>query len=138
MIWRNRHAGSISNAGRPREPHLPPSLFDIKGCDDDIREPGALLLNLEGLATNGDRLDRVLENADRRLLAGAAAILAGARVLSWSGDGVRLDIGSVLIAAACLCWGIDNNLTGRRPLLSLTAEWQLSAGGFNRSSQHLL
>lgn len=51
------------------------------------------------------------ENVDRRLLLGAAAILAGAVLLSWSGDGLRLDTGSLLIAAACLCWGIDNNLT---------------------------
>jgi drug/metabolite transporter (DMT)-like permease len=51
------------------------------------------------------------ENVDRRLLLGAAAILAGAVVLSLSGEGARLDLGGLLIAAACLSWGIDNNLT---------------------------
>ena len=32
-------------------------------------------------------------------------------MLSWEGQGVALDIGAVLIVGACLCWGIDNNLT---------------------------
>jgi drug/metabolite transporter (DMT)-like permease len=34
-------------------------------------------------------------------------------VLSWGGGGLRLDAGALLIAAACLCWGLDNNLTRR-------------------------
>lgn len=53
------------------------------------------------------------ENVDRRLLLGAASILAGAVVLSWRGHGIRLDEGGLLIAAACLAWGLDNNLTRR-------------------------
>jgi drug/metabolite transporter (DMT)-like permease len=32
-------------------------------------------------------------------------------VLSWNAKGVSFDAGSALIAAACLAWGIDNNLT---------------------------
>lgn len=72
---------------------------------------GSLLLNLEGLATMGIAWVVFRENVDRRLLLGAAAILAGAVVLAWQGDGVRLDSGGLLIAAACLAWGIDNNLT---------------------------
>jgi len=70
----------------------------------------ALLLNLEGLATMGIAWMIFRENVDRRLLLGAAAILAGAVVLSWQG-GAALDRGALLIAGACLCWGIDNNLT---------------------------
>jgi drug/metabolite transporter (DMT)-like permease len=50
------------------------------------------------------------ENMDRRLLLGAFAILAGAALLSWEG-GASLDWGAVLIVAACISWGIDNNLT---------------------------
>jgi drug/metabolite transporter (DMT)-like permease len=72
---------------------------------------GSLLLNLEGLATMGIAWIVFRENVDRRLLAGALAILAGAVVLSWQGQGVRSDGGSLLIATACLAWGIDNNLT---------------------------
>jgi len=74
---------------------------------------GSLLLNLEGLATMAIAWLVFRENVDRRLLLGAAAILAGAVVLSWGGQGARLDLGGLLIAGACLCWGIDNNLTRR-------------------------
>ncbi len=70
----------------------------------------SLLLNLEGLATMGIAWLVFRENVDRRLLIGAFAILAGAVLLSWQG-GAALNAGAVLIAAACLCWGVDNNLT---------------------------
>jgi len=72
---------------------------------------GSLLLNLEGLCTMGIAWLAFRENVDRQLLLGAFAILAGAAVLSWRGRGIELDIGAALIAAACLAWGIDNNLT---------------------------
>ena len=72
---------------------------------------GALLLNLEGLATMALAWLVFRENVDRRLLAGALAILAGAVLLSWQGRGAGLDLGALLIAGACLAWGIDNNLT---------------------------
>src|SRR5947209_7287620 len=72
---------------------------------------GSLLLNLESLFTMGIAWLAFRENVDRRLLLGALAILAGAAVLSWGGRDVEVDIGVVLIAAACLAWGIDNNLT---------------------------
>jgi drug/metabolite transporter (DMT)-like permease len=71
----------------------------------------ALLLNLEGLATMTIAWLVFRENVDRRLLLGALAILAGAVVLSWEGHGVLLDTGALLVAGACLAWGIDNNLT---------------------------
>ncbi|SER09747.1 Permease of the drug/metabolite transporter (DMT) superfamily [Faunimonas pinastri] len=72
---------------------------------------GSLLLNLEGLATMLIAWMVFRENVDRRLITGAFAILAGAAVVSWRGEGVRLDAGAALIAAACVAWGIDNNLT---------------------------
>ena len=70
----------------------------------------SLLLNLEGLATLAIAWLVFRENVDRRLLAGALAIVLGAALLSWRGQAAP-DGGAVLIAAACLCWGIDNNLT---------------------------
>ncbi len=76
----------------------------------------SLLLNLEGLATMAIAWIVFRENVDRRLLAGAFAILAGAALLSYGGEGggrARLNLGSVWIAGACLCWGIDNNLMRR-------------------------
>ncbi len=70
----------------------------------------SLLLNLEGLATMVTAWLAFHENVDRRLLVGALAILAGAALLSWQGS-ASLNWGALLIAAACLFWGIDNNLT---------------------------
>lgn len=71
----------------------------------------SLLLNLEGLATMAIAWSVFRENVDGRLMAGAAAILAGAVLLSWQGQGASLDSGALFVAAACLAWGIDNNLT---------------------------
>lgn len=71
----------------------------------------SLLLNLEGLATMALAWLAFRENVDRRLLAGAAAILAGAVLLSWGGDVAGVGAGAVFIAGACLAWGVDNNLT---------------------------
>lgn len=70
----------------------------------------SLLLNLEGLATMGIAWVVFREHVDRRLLFGAFAILAGAALLSWQGR-ASFDWGALLIAGACLAWGIDNNLT---------------------------
>jgi drug/metabolite transporter (DMT)-like permease len=71
----------------------------------------ALLLNLEGLATMAIAWLAFRENVDRRLLLGAAAILAGAVLLSWQGGPAGFGPGALFIAGACLAWGIDNNLT---------------------------
>jgi drug/metabolite transporter (DMT)-like permease len=70
----------------------------------------SLLLNLEGLATMGIAWVVFHENVDRRLLLGAFCILGGAALLSWHGQS-SFQWGAMLIVGACLCWGIDNNLT---------------------------
>lgn len=76
----------------------------------------ALLLNVESLATMAIAWMVFHESVDRRLLLGAAAILAGAILLSWQGGPAGFGpagfgLGAVAIIAACLAWGIDNNLT---------------------------
>ena len=71
----------------------------------------ALLLNVEGLATMAIAWVVFRENVDRRLLAGALAILAGAVVLSWRGGPAGIGLGALAIFGACAAWGIDNNLT---------------------------
>ncbi len=71
----------------------------------------ALLLNLEGLATMAIAWVVFRENVDRRILLGALAILAGAVLLSWQGGPGGVGWGALLIAGACVAWGIDNNLT---------------------------
>ena len=71
----------------------------------------ALLLNLEGLATMAIAWLVFREATGPRVILGAFVILVGAIVLSWQGSGLSFDAGGGFIAAACLCWGIDNNLT---------------------------
>ena len=88
-------------------------LLLMRGLAATAATTASLLLNVEGLATMAIAWVVFRENVDRRLLLGAAAILGGAVILSWSGDRLSLDWGGLLIVAACLCWGIDNNLTRR-------------------------
>lgn len=87
-------------------------LFLMFGLSHTDAAGASLLLNLEGLATMALAWLVFRENVDRLLLLGAFAILAGAALLSWQG-GASLDWGAALIAAACVSWGIDNNLTRR-------------------------
>lgn len=86
-------------------------LFLMLGLSLTTASSASLLLNLEGLATMLIAWLVFRENVDRRLLIGALAIILGAVVLSFDGGGFEFDPGGLWIAAACLCWGIDNNLT---------------------------
>lgn len=70
----------------------------------------SLLLNLEGLATMAIAWLVYREYVDRRLLLGAFAILFGAAIISWQGQ-ASFQWGAILVAGACVFWGIDNNLT---------------------------
>jgi drug/metabolite transporter (DMT)-like permease len=83
----------------------------MAGLNTTSAANGSLLLNLEGIATMAIAWLVFRENVDARLLAGAGAILVGAFILSWNGAGVSIDFGALLVAGACLAWGIDNNLT---------------------------
>lgn len=72
----------------------------------------SLILNLEGVFTALLAWFVFKENFDRRIAAGMALIVAGSAVLSLGGTlragGIA---GPLAIAAACLAWAIDNNLT---------------------------
>lgn len=76
--------------------------------------PASLLLNLEGVFTALLAWLVFRENADRRVVIGMALIVAGGAVLAWPSGNWRIaGFGAVLVAAACLAWAIDNNLTRR-------------------------
>ncbi|MBC7590613.1 MAG: EamA family transporter [Salinibacterium sp.] len=88
----------------------------------------SLLLNAEGVFTALLAWFVFKENFDRRIALGMVAIVAGAVVLSIP---TGAELGSVwpslAILAACLCWGIDNNLTR---MISLTdATWLAAVKG---------
>jgi drug/metabolite transporter (DMT)-like permease len=84
----------------------------VFGLAQSSAAQASLLLNLESVLTLGIAWIVFKENVDRRLLIGAAAIVAGALLLSWPENAsVDLSWGPLLIAGACLAWAIDNNLT---------------------------
>jgi drug/metabolite transporter (DMT)-like permease len=71
----------------------------------------SLLLNVEGVLTAVIAWVVFKENADRQIVLGMVAIVAGGVLLSWEPGGATLSLGASLVVAACLCWAIDNNLT---------------------------
>ena len=73
----------------------------------------SLLLNLEAVLTACIAWLVFKENADKRIVLGMGAIVAGGLVLSWPSDRVGSAdwLGPALVSLACLCWAIDNNLT---------------------------
>lgn len=74
----------------------------------------SLLLNAEGVCTALLAWWVFRENADRRVVAGMLAIVAGAVVLTAAGGvGIGALWPSLAVLGACLCWGLDNNLTGQ-------------------------
>jgi drug/metabolite transporter (DMT)-like permease len=86
-------------------------LLLMLGLKQTDAASGSLLLNLESIATMAIAWLVFKENVDRRLLFGAAAVIMGVIILSYEGQSVALNTGAVLVAGACLSWGIDNNLT---------------------------
>jgi drug/metabolite transporter (DMT)-like permease len=115
---------------------LGPALLML-GLATTTATAGSLLLNTESLATLAIAWLVFRENVDRRVFTGAMAILAGAILLSWPSRGVDASgfgWGSLIIVGACLCWGIDNNLTRKLSAadpVQITAIKGLSAGVVN-------
>lgn len=79
------------------------------------RTPAAntsLLLNLEGVLTALLAWFVFRENVDRRIAFGMMLIVAGGVLLTWRGGAdFAVTAGPMMIAAACLAWAVDNNLT---------------------------
>jgi drug/metabolite transporter (DMT)-like permease len=72
----------------------------------------SLLLNVESVLTALIAWFVFRENFDRRIAIGMGLITAGGVLLSIApGKFDAVDAGALLVAAACLFWAIDNNLT---------------------------
>lgn len=81
----------------------------------------SLLLNAEGVFTALLAWFVFKENFDRRIALGMLAIVAGAAVLSIpTGANFGNPLPALAIVAACLCWGLDNNLTRKVALNDAT------------------
>lgn len=88
----------------------------------------SLLLNAEGVFTAVLAWVVFRENVDRRVALGMLAIVAGAMVLSVpSGIELGSPWPSLAVLGACLCWGIDNNLT--RAVSHADATWLAAVKG---------
>jgi drug/metabolite transporter (DMT)-like permease len=75
---------------------------------------GSLMLNLEAPFTALIAIGLLREHLGRPEAAAASAIILGAALIGFHPGHVYGDwLGAIEIAAACLCWGIDNNLTQR-------------------------
>lgn len=113
-----------------------PALLML-GLSRTTAAAGSLLLNLEAPLTVllawlafGDRLNA-------RLLGGLSFVLAGGLTLSWPEPGAAVGTGAfggLLVAGACLAWGVDNNLSqkisGKDPI-AIGAVKGLAAGTLN-------
>lgn len=98
--------GAIT-AGGAIAPYL--LMYGLQSVDS---ASASLTLNLEGVFTALLAWFAFRENVDRRIALGMACIVAGGVILSL-GPQARVGtlIGPVAIAAACMAWAIDNNLT---------------------------
>jgi drug/metabolite transporter (DMT)-like permease len=97
----------------------------------------SLLLNAESVFTAVLAWVAFRENVDHRIIIGMLFIVAGAAVLSWPGEVEFAAIWpSLAVLGACLCWGIDNNLTRK---VSLHDEaWIASVKGLAAGSVNML
>ena len=84
-------------------------MFGLAASD---ASSASLLLNLEGVFTALLAWFVFRENFDRRIALGMALIVAGGVLLSLGPRAVTgVSLGSLAVAAACLAWAVDNNLT---------------------------
>lgn len=87
----------------------------LTGLQQTSGSTASLLLNLEAVLTAVLAWVTFKENADRRIVAGMIALVAGGLLLSWPESDGTQSAGSVrgplLVLLACLCWAIDNNFT---------------------------
>lgn len=106
---------------------LAPVLL-LVGLEHIPASGASLLLNAEGVFTAVLAWVVFHENVDRRVAAGMLAIVAGAVVLTVSSG---VDLGSLLptlaVLGACVCWGLDNNLT--RKVALNDAAWLAAVKG---------
>ena len=87
-------------------------LLLMVGLTHTTAATASLFLNLEAVLTAALAWAVFKESTDHRIVLGMALIVAGGMVLAWpTNDASASGLGPVALAAACLAWAIDNNLT---------------------------
>ena len=112
---------------------LGPALL-MQGLTHASGASASLLLNVEGVLTAVIAWVVFKENANRRVVLGMAAIVAGGLLLTWEPGSGSLSPGALFVVGACLCWAIDNNLTRKvstNDAMVIAAVKGLVAGVFN-------
>jgi len=110
-------------------------LLMLFGLDRVTALAGSLLLNLEAPLTVLIAVTLFREHLGRHAAAATALIVGGALILKLEPGALGADtVGVLLLAGACLCWALDNNLTQRLSLrdpFAVVRVKTLAAGVFN-------
>ncbi|WP_426177055.1 DMT family transporter [Massilia sp. TWR1-2-2] len=114
----------------------------MAGLATTAASTASLLLNTEGVFTAALAWFAFKENFDRRIFIGMLLIVAGSVVLNWpSGPLGGVPWSGLAILGACLCWGIDNNLTRKisaSDAVQIAAVKGLVAGSVNLALAFML
>ena len=105
----------------------------MAGLANTSAASASLLLNLELVFTTVLAYFVFHEHVGNRVVVGTVLVVIAGATLGWSGD-ADLRWGAVLIAGACLCWGIDNCITATLDELApshITLAKGVVAGGAN-------
>jgi drug/metabolite transporter (DMT)-like permease len=88
-------------------------LLLMLGLQRTAAAEASLLLNLEAVFSAALAWMVFREATSRRIVLGFIAICVASVLLAWPSNelGGSIGLGPALVAAACLFWGIDNNLT---------------------------
>lgn len=108
-------------------------LLLVGGLARTSAASASILLNTELVATVVLAAVLFREHLGARLWTSAVLITAGGAILTWE-PGASIDVGAVLIVAACFAWGIDNGVTARIEQLApehVVALKGVVAGGAN-------
>ena len=109
-------------------------ILMMLGLSQTPASTASLLLNFEGVATALLAAFLFKEAVGMRIILAMGLITLAAILFSWTGGAWGVSLGALAILAACLFWGLDNNLTrhisAKDPLVIVGIKG-LGAGSFS-------